>query len=105
MELSRYRKLVVALVTAGSLKLLDLFGIGPTNLSAIGIGIGDFAGDVADFILTVGIPGFFLWLFPQEPENGNETGHARHINNKRLLIFIGGVMAATAAGIGLSLVL
>jgi hypothetical protein len=99
MELSRYRKLVAAMVTAGGIKLLEKFGL---DLSVIGVSMGEIAGEAADFILSVGIPGFALWLFPQEPEDGSEGPTRRKLNNRRLLIFVAGVAGAVAAGIGVS---
>ncbi len=99
MDLSRYRKLVAAMVTSGAIYVSKKFGL---DFNAVGLPLGEFAGEAADFILTVGIPGYFLWVFPQEPEDGREGTIKRKLNNRRLLVSVAAVLGATAGIIGVS---
>lgn len=99
MDLSKYRKLVAAMVTSGAIYVSKKFGL---DFGAVGLPLGEFAGEAADFILTIGIPGYFLWLIPQDPEDGSEGPVKRKINNRRLLISVAAVIGATAGIVGVS---
>lgn len=94
-DLSRYRKLVAAVLTISALYLLKQFGLDFGELTALGLDPGPMVEGMTDFLITVGIPGLMLWLFPQDTD-GFESEAERRDQNRRLIIFAGAVIALVA---------
>jgi hypothetical protein len=67
LDLSKYRKVITLLVTAGIAMAMYRYGIDIRDLTVYGLNVTGLAEPIADFIVTIGMPAVFALAQPNEP--------------------------------------
>lgn len=99
LDISRYRKLIATLVTLLALRVLGLFGADFSDLAAFGLTSDQVVGGITDWLVTVGLPVFMLWLFPQD--TAGQEGLATKVRRNTHLWWFCGAVGVVVAGAGL----